>query len=65
MPSRRFSNKVTLVTGASRGIGLATVEQFAREGGLVVASGIDREEFESAVAKQARSPAFDQSTRRT
>jgi len=49
MTDRRFRDKVILVTGASRGIGLATVEQFAREGGTVVASDIDQEELESAV----------------
>jgi NAD(P)-dependent dehydrogenase (short-subunit alcohol dehydrogenase family) len=46
---RRFADKVVLVTGASRGIGLAAVEEFAREGGTVVASGIDRAELESAM----------------
>jgi NAD(P)-dependent dehydrogenase (short-subunit alcohol dehydrogenase family) len=45
----RFKNKVALVTGASRGIGLATVREFARHGARVVASGIDVRELESAV----------------
>jgi 3alpha(or 20beta)-hydroxysteroid dehydrogenase len=45
----RFAGKIILVTGASRGIGLAAVEQFAREGGTVVASGIDLAELETAV----------------
>lgn len=50
MTGQRFQNKIILVTGASRGIGLATTEQLAREGGLVVATGVDQEELESAVA---------------
>lgn len=49
----RFSDKVVLVTGASRGIGLATVEAFAREGAIVIASGIDRVELEGAVSALA------------
>ena len=47
--SMRFTHKVILVTGGSRGIGLAAVEQFAREGGTVIASGVERAELESAV----------------
>ena len=47
--SQRFADKVVLVTGASRGIGLAAVEEFAREGGTVVASGSDRAELDAAV----------------
>lgn len=45
----RFEGQVAFVTGASRGIGLATAEAFAREGATVVASGIEREELERAV----------------
>jgi NAD(P)-dependent dehydrogenase (short-subunit alcohol dehydrogenase family) len=47
---QRFTDRIVLVTGASRGIGLAAVEQLAREGATVVASGIDRDELEAAVA---------------
>lgn len=47
---KRFQGRIVLVTGASRGLGLATAEQLAREGGTVVASGIEREELDAAVA---------------
>ena len=39
-PLNRFEDKIVLVTGASRGIGLATVERFAREGAQVVATDV-------------------------
>lgn len=44
----RFTDKIILVTGAARGIGLASVEQFAIEGGIVIATDIDRDELSTA-----------------
>ena len=35
----RFKNKIILVTGSSRGIGLATALQFAKEGGTLIVHG--------------------------
>lgn len=46
---QRFSNKVVLITGAARGIGLATAEEFAREGGTVIATDRDEQELNSSV----------------
>ena len=46
----RFEGKIVLVTGASRGIGLATVERFAREGAQVVATDVAKEDLDAAVA---------------
>src|SRR6185369_10962381 len=39
----RFTNKVCLVTGAASGIGRATCERFAAEGGIAVVVDIDEE----------------------
>lgn len=45
---QRFENKVILVTGAASGIGLATAQEFAKEGGKVIATDIDQEALEQA-----------------
>jgi len=47
---RRFEGKTILVTGAASGIGLASAEQFAREGGIVVATDLDLERLDNAFA---------------
>lgn len=50
---KRFTDRVVLVTGAARGIGLVLVEQFAREGAKVVATDVDKEELERAMGKSS------------
>ncbi|MBE9102977.1 glucose 1-dehydrogenase [Vacuolonema iberomarrocanum] len=47
---QRFTGKTILVTGAASGIGYASAEQFAREGGTVIATDIDEPALESAFA---------------
>ena len=44
----RFTDKVILITGGARGIGLAAVEEFAREGGIVIATDVDTVELNAA-----------------
>ena len=48
---RRFDDTVTLVTGASRGIGLAVAERIVAEGGSVVITGRRQEALDAAVAE--------------
>lgn len=45
----RLEGKVSIITGAARGIGLATALKFAREGALVVVCDVDRAGVDDAV----------------
>ncbi|MEV0647133.1 SDR family oxidoreductase [Phytomonospora sp. NPDC050363] len=47
---RRFEGRVGLITGASRGIGLAIARRLVAEGGSVVITGRDEETLREAVA---------------
>ncbi len=47
----RLKNKVAIVTGGSRGIGLATVEAFLREGAAVILTASSAANAEKAVAR--------------
>jgi 3-oxoacyl-[acyl-carrier protein] reductase len=49
-PSHRLQNKVSIITGAAQGIGLATALKFAREGARVVVCDLRAEAVEQAVA---------------
>ncbi|MUL40695.1 SDR family oxidoreductase [Streptomonospora sp. PA3] len=46
----RFAGKVAIITGASRGIGLATAQRIVDEGGKVVITGRNAEPLEKAVS---------------
>ncbi len=53
----RLQNKVTIITGGSRGIGYATAEKFLKEGATVILTASTRENAENAAAKlQERYP---------
>jgi 3-oxoacyl-[acyl-carrier protein] reductase len=47
----RLQNKVSLITGAAQGIGLATALKFAREGATVVVCDINPQTVDAAVAQ--------------
>ena len=49
--SRRFEDKVAIVTGASRGIGLGVAQRIVDEGGRVVITARKADALESAVAE--------------
>jgi NAD(P)-dependent dehydrogenase (short-subunit alcohol dehydrogenase family) len=49
----RFANKIILVTGAASGIGRATAEQFAGEGGTVIATDLNEAALDEAFAALA------------
>ncbi len=59
----RLQGKVALVTGAARGIGLATAERLAKDGAAVMLSDVDAERGE-AEAQRLRSEGFDTAFRR-
>lgn len=46
----RLSSKIAIVTGAARGIGLACVGAFAREGAVVIATDVDLAGVEAAIS---------------
>ncbi|MFJ3406176.1 SDR family oxidoreductase [Promicromonospora sp. NPDC090134] len=50
-PGRRFEGRVALVTGASRGIGLAVARRIVAEGGRVAITGRDAGTLDDAVAR--------------
>ncbi|HEX4106840.1 MAG TPA: SDR family oxidoreductase [Solirubrobacteraceae bacterium] len=51
MPGSAFSDRTVLVTGASRGIGLATAERFHAQGARVALLARDRQLLKEAVAR--------------
>ena len=54
----RLKNKVAIVTGAARGIGLAIAQRFAKEGAKVVMADVLEEEGKAAAKKIGRRAAF-------
>jgi 3-oxoacyl-[acyl-carrier protein] reductase len=54
-PGTRLKSKVSIITGAARGIGYATALKFAREGAKVIACDVDRPSIDAAVAEIRRS----------
>ena len=48
---KRLQDKVSIITGAAQGIGLATALKFAREGAVVVVCDVRQTSVEEAVAK--------------
>ena len=51
---QRFEGSVALITGASRGIGLAIAQRICDEGGSVVITGRKQEGLDAAVASARR-----------
>ena len=46
----KLTNRIALVTGAARGIGLATAKRFSDEGATVIMADIDTDGLEAARA---------------
>ena len=57
--SRRFVNKVVIVTGAASGIGLATATRFAQEGARVVIADLHLDQAQTAAEKLKQVGATD------
>ena len=51
MSSPRLAGKVSIITGAGQGIGLATALKFAREGAVVVVCDVRQAQVDAAVAQ--------------
>ncbi len=49
MPEKKFEGKVVLITGGSSGIGLATAQEFLREGAHVIITGRDETTLSSSL----------------
>ncbi|MBB2487961.1 3-oxoacyl-ACP reductase FabG [Mitsuaria sp. WAJ17] len=50
-PARRLEGKVSIITGAAQGIGLATALKFAQEGAVVVVCDLRQDAVDAAVAQ--------------
>jgi 3-oxoacyl-[acyl-carrier protein] reductase len=47
----RLKNKISIITGAAQGIGLATARKFAQEGAIVIVCDLKQEAVDAAVAE--------------
>jgi len=50
-PAQRLAGKVSLITGAAQGIGLATAIKFAHEGAIVIVCDVKQSAVDAAVAQ--------------
>ena len=48
---KRLENKVSIITGAAQGIGLATALKFAQEGAIVIVCDVRQAGVDDAVAQ--------------